>query len=132
MKRMKDKKSGFTMIELLVVVAIIGILAGIGIASYGSANKKARDGKRKADIESIRSALEMYKADAGSYPTTWNLETISTTYINPLPSPPPNSRCGGSRVYRYNDYSCVYSSDGSTYTIKIDLETGGVYERPNP
>lgn len=66
---MKNKK-GFTLIELLVVMTIVAVLAGISLVSYQGARRSARDGKRKTDLEQIRSALEMCRADAdnGSYP----------------------------------------------------------------
>ena len=118
------KKNGFTMIELLVVVAIIGILAGIGIASYGSANKKARDGKRKADIESIRSALEMYKADKDFYPSNLSDLTIVPFYIHGIPSPPLNSSP--------STYEGGYSNTTTTYSICLTLEIGGSYCVYNP
>jgi prepilin-type N-terminal cleavage/methylation domain-containing protein len=63
-------KTGFTLVELLLVMAIIGVLAGIGIGSYQNQLKKARDGRRQADLEQIRSALEMCRADTGSYPSS--------------------------------------------------------------
>lgn len=66
---MKLFKSGFTLIELLVVISIIAILAAVSAASYSTAQKKARDTKRKSDIEQIRTALEMYRADNGGYPS---------------------------------------------------------------
>lgn len=61
---------GFTLLELLVVMAIIGILAAIGIASYGGVQAKARDARRKSDLESIARALEMYRNDFGRYPNS--------------------------------------------------------------
>jgi prepilin-type N-terminal cleavage/methylation domain-containing protein len=63
-------KKGFTLIELLVVIAIIGVLSAIGLVSFKGANQKARDSRRAADIQEIRSALEMYKTDSstGTYP----------------------------------------------------------------
>ncbi len=54
--------------ELLISVSIIAILIAIGIASYATLNKQSRDTKRKSDLEQIRSALEMYRADNGFYP----------------------------------------------------------------
>ena len=60
--------SGFTLIELLVVIAIIGILAALATISYSDSQRKARDSKRKADLEAIRKALELAKQDsAGGY-----------------------------------------------------------------
>lgn len=53
---------GFTLVELLVVVTIIGILSTIGIVVFSDAQKNARDGRRRADIESIANAIESAKA----------------------------------------------------------------------
>lgn len=58
----------FTLIELLVVIAIIGILASVVVVNVGSSRLKARDGKRKADLKSIQTALELYFDKNGSYP----------------------------------------------------------------
>lgn len=62
------KKNGFTLVELLVVMTIIAILVGISLVSFDGIRKSARDSKRKADLESIRSALEVYRTDCRSYP----------------------------------------------------------------
>lgn len=64
----KQRILGFTLLELLVVMAIIGILAAIGIASFGGVQAKARDARRKSDIESFARALEMFYNDKGRYP----------------------------------------------------------------
>ncbi|MBU2025165.1 MAG: prepilin-type N-terminal cleavage/methylation domain-containing protein [Patescibacteria group bacterium] len=65
----KRKISGFTLIEMMVVVAIIGILATLAIVSYRQTLKTSRDKKRVADIESVRLALNMYADKKGSYPS---------------------------------------------------------------
>src|SRR3989344_1025914 len=62
-----SKRRGFTLIELLVVVAIIGILASIIMVSVGRARGKARDAKRKSDLATIQSAVEMLNDDTGKY-----------------------------------------------------------------
>ena len=64
------KKSGFTLIEIIVVITIISLLATIGIGSYSTLTKLSADSRRKADLEDIRSALEMYRANNGTYPTS--------------------------------------------------------------
>ena len=51
---------GFTLLEILVVIGIIMILVGLGFASYSTAQKKARDAKRKSDIHAIQNAVEQY------------------------------------------------------------------------
>jgi type II secretion system protein G len=60
-------KRGFTLIELLIVVAIIGVLAAIISIVYVNAQEKSRDSKRKADLQSVASALTLYYNDNKNY-----------------------------------------------------------------
>lgn len=64
------KSQGFTLIELMVVVAIIGILMAAGIIAFSGAQRNARDAKRRADIDGISKALEQYYMNNGAYPAT--------------------------------------------------------------
>ncbi|MBI2017855.1 type II secretion system protein [Candidatus Daviesbacteria bacterium] len=59
---------GFTLVELLIVITIIAVLSSIGLATYTTFNKNARDAKRKTDANFIQSALEQYFADQTFYP----------------------------------------------------------------
>lgn len=96
-------KKGFTLIEILIAVAIIAILTAIGIVSYTSINRRARDAKRVGDIEQIRSGLEMYRSDNGFYPAintsgfdvASNLAaplSVSNTYLPSIPADPQSSQ----------------------------------------
>ncbi len=64
------KNDGFTLIEIMVVVVILGILVGIVVPRIMDQPGKAKIVKAKIQIEGITSALKMYKLDNGSYPTT--------------------------------------------------------------
>lgn len=59
---------GFTLVEILVVMVIIGILVMVGMSNYGGVQKKGRDARRKEDLRQIANALEMYYHDNGTYP----------------------------------------------------------------
>jgi prepilin-type N-terminal cleavage/methylation domain-containing protein len=63
----KRKQSGFTLIELLVVISIIAVLASVILASLNITRAKARDAKRRSDINQIQVALELYRNDHESY-----------------------------------------------------------------
>lgn len=68
------KREGFTLIELMVVVAIIGFLSTIGMVVFADAQARGRDTKRRGDIDSIAKTLEIHKTDSGGYQpldTTW-------------------------------------------------------------
>jgi prepilin-type N-terminal cleavage/methylation domain-containing protein len=62
-KRAKVLPRAFTLIELLIVIAIIGILAAVILISLNSAQKSARDGKRVGDLDQVVRALELYRSD---------------------------------------------------------------------
>ena len=69
-KSMKDKDKGFTLVELLVVVVIIGILAGIAIPLFLTQKQKGVDASIKSDIKNAATLQETYYIDNGSYGST--------------------------------------------------------------
>lgn len=77
MKNFKRKKIGFTLIELIVVIAIIGLLSTVGLVALKSAREKSRDTKRIADIKTIETALELFYSTYNRYPDNVN-DGIST------------------------------------------------------
>lgn len=82
-------RRGFTLIELMVIVAIIGILMAAGIVVFSDAQKAARDAKRRADMDAIGKALEQYYQDNGEYfsfATTSNLSSWNNVQIDYFPS----------------------------------------------
>ncbi len=125
---MKKTTSGFTIVEILIVVMVIGVLVGIAIVSYNGSRGKARDSIRRTDIANIVKALETYYSDNGTYPTvngsgsikggnwytsgdsSWAiLQTTLTTakVINSVPTDPINTSSGypdGANMYTYGLY----------------------------
>jgi len=104
-----QQKRGFTLIEILVVVVIIGLLAAVVLASLGGARERGRDGRRQADIKQIALAMELFfdsQDPIESYPDLPNTAVAIPgsssigSFINPVPLDPLNS---GSLVYIWTD-----------------------------
>lgn len=127
-------RRGFTLLELLIVVAIIGIIVTIIAFGVGGVRSNARNERRKADLLAIASAIEKYRADCGQYPPAGIYNLIAAgaalTGDNSAPS------CLSGNVYisaKPQDLSSpdrvyYYTSTPNTFTICASLEdtTGAV------
>jgi general secretion pathway protein G len=124
LNKVLKNKNGFTLLELLIVIVIIGILALLIIPNITSAPKKARDTQRKTDIRAIQKGLEEYYVSNSSYPVvTGQADTVLTalTSGNPpalktIPTDPVNS---GAYIYTYNAVT------NAAYTLTSCLENAG-------
>ena len=65
LRKMLKKQEGFTLVELMIVVVILGILAGIGVQQYGRIQDQARDNVNKANLRLIANAIRMYQTTKG-------------------------------------------------------------------
>jgi type II secretion system protein G len=121
-------QKGFTLVEILVVVTIVGILSSFLFSNYVGARQRARDATRKSDLQQIRAAFELYKADTGIYPplttglegTGWNstacggvFQQNSVVYMRKKPCDPTSPT---TRNYTYSRPTTV------TYTLSTCLE----------
>ncbi|MGB9707409.1 MAG: type II secretion system protein [Microgenomates group bacterium] len=125
MKKRSIFNFGFTLLEMLVVIGIIAVLMGMGAVSYSTAQKKARDAKRKEDLKTIQNALEQYYSICGyQYPTPAGNRFNPIVCLSPstmlLPTVPVDPKTS-------IPYPCN-SCSGDRYSICTTLET----ETSNP
>lgn len=117
---MTKNAHGFTIVEILIVIVVIGILASITIVAYNGVQDRASITRSLSDLSTIRKGLEIYKSTYGNYPTTTDFEWydsqahptdyvpgLAPDIISKLPTPQYNS---GTQAY-------MYRSDGTDYKI---------------
>ncbi|MFA6365327.1 MAG: type II secretion system protein [Candidatus Paceibacterota bacterium] len=109
MKKNETQKpqAGFTLIEMLVVVAIVGLLSSTLLVGLGDARRKARDARRIADLRQVQNGLENYYSEQRQYPKADDLYTI----IQGLPTDPQ-----GNGQYAYHKIT------NDTYIVGACLE----------
>ena len=83
----RKKQAGFTIIELLVVVPIIGILAGIAIVNVRNAQRKTAENALRADLALMRKAIDDFYADKQRFPTSLQ-EMVDEKYMRKIPADP--------------------------------------------
>jgi general secretion pathway protein G len=126
----RAKRAGFTLIEILVVVAIIALLAGTVLVGLATVTQKGRDARRISDLKSIQAGLELYFTKNGCYPSGGstgtscgnggamtladlkNVLALATIGVNNTPDDP---RANSGTHY-------LYGSDGSDYRLEATLE----------
>ena len=121
MKFFKNKK-GFTLVELVVVIAILGILAGIAIPRFMDATASARGAKVVADMRTVESSLSMYYAKNGTYYSTGTTgvtipNLVTAGYLASEPVPP----SGTMIVDKSSTYTSAASKSvpGSSYGVDV-------------
>ena len=147
-----SKNKGFTLIELLVVIALIGLLASVVLVSLKEVRAKARDARRKQDLETIRKALELSYDKRGYYPgdgpcddksncdpdTGWRTDSYIWKYLvtedNLLPYLPKDPINDSEYYYYYepNSYNQGNCNEPSwaracEFVLRAKLETGGYW-----
>lgn len=129
---MHKKQKGFTLVEMLVAIAIVGLLSAVIMVSMSKNKAKARDANRKAAAAELRKAFELYFLDNSKYPSngpagTPNQELdiqfltsfLVPTYLSSMPADPTRNP---------DNYKYVWKNDGKDYGLYIPFgnEDGGI------
>jgi general secretion pathway protein G len=115
----KRTQSGFTLIEILVVVVIIGIIASLVVPNFVGRDDQARVAAAKNDLRAIANALEMYRMDNGHYPSTAQGLEALVTRPSGFPEPRNYNESGYLRrnpVDPWNN-AFVYASNGRSFEL---------------
>jgi prepilin-type N-terminal cleavage/methylation domain-containing protein len=119
----KNNQYGFTIVELLIVIVVIGILAAIAIVSYNGVQSRTRFAKTQSDLKSVQKYIESYQAVNGSYPSTsgnWKYQRqdgnafipgLVPAITNSLPSITEGPTGG------ITNNTFVYNSNGTDYKL---------------
>ena len=129
MKSLRNRSAGFTIIDLLIVIVVIGILAGLVLNAFGNIQERARDTERQNDINSMHTALELFYTDEGGYPnetTAADVDDFAGVSLNSEATVAPNS----GETYTYTP-TCPGTSvegtdaDCTSYVLNATLEADG-------
>ncbi len=119
----KHLRKGFTLIEILIVIAIIGLLTVALLPRIQGAQASARNTARKADLNQIATALAAYNGDFGQYPEKLDALAGSNGYLKSLPKDPAGNKkiCTSTAV---GEYFYTRAGDGYILTAYMEKQAG--------
>ena len=138
MTHKKQNQNGFTIIEMLIVVLVIGVLATLVVVTFSGIQMKNRDNKRRNDLEAIAMQLEVYNASHGAYPAlaelsneTWVQKNLKNLNANHLQAPGSKNADSLSSNISISTYQYVPGPTGcttakttcTTFTLTAKLES---------
>ncbi len=138
----RKNNRGFTIVELLIVIVVIGILAALVVVTYNGIQQKARDTERKTDINALHGQFEAYQAQNGKYPTLANANDATFRAANlkgldPAALQDPKGAAqtlvaapaANNYAYAVTPAGCDNGANGdcTQYTLTATLEGGGTY-----
>jgi len=143
------KEKGFTIVELLIVIVVIGILAALVITTFSGVQRKARNTERETDVKAIHGQVEAYYAQNGRYPSLANLNDDTGFVTNDLkgldkgalqdPRGSGNDLAASpaADIYSYSTTPATCDTDNATpavpdctdYVLTATLEGGGTFVR---
>ncbi len=145
---LSKKEQGFTIVELLIVIVVIGILAALVVTTFTGIQQKARNTERQTDIKAIHGQVEAYYAQNGRYPTLGNLNdgAFLTANMKGLDSEALKDPKGANTTLAAAPAANVYSyavtatgggacdnttTDCAVYTLTATYEGGGTFAKSN-
>jgi prepilin-type N-terminal cleavage/methylation domain-containing protein len=135
---LKSKQKGFTIVELLIVIVVIGILVALVVTTFSGIQRRARDTERQTDIKAVHSQLEAYYAQEGHYPVLADITAANLPGLDDEALVDPGggalaSGGGSSSAYGYAtvpaDCDNAGAGDCTEYTLTATLESGGTFVR---
>jgi prepilin-type N-terminal cleavage/methylation domain-containing protein len=150
----KYLRNGFTIVELLIVIVVIGILAALVVTTYNGIQERARDTERKTDLNALHSHAEAFQAENGKYPSqaqfndatfrNANMKGLDAAALQDPKWSDANTNCTNSGAVQLQASSTPASGcygyvatpagcdngtggDCAGYTITANLESGGTY-----
>ncbi len=133
-------RQGFTLIELMIVIAVIAILATIALFGLSGAQKTARDVQRQQIMNGLRASMERFNGDNGGYPNgSFTMMAYSLSTGGYFTTPAVDPGCTGAKVTYPTSAAAspgnywapcsgvtyTYTTDGKTYNFGLTRESGG-------
>lgn len=122
-RKMLQKQEGFTLVELMIVVVILGIISGIGIQQYGAVQKRAKQGVHEANHKVISGAVQMYALVENDLPLASNVDDATSNiealvikgYLEAIPENPFTNE---------QDYAISFETDDTAMSYTLTISPG--------